>query len=170
MASYRLFLRPDIKYTGTLVDSGRTPLDISFSPTGDHLAVLYLSGHVELWNLRTRTEPGRGSPLDPIALYNFSIKEQLEIDGGLYARQVVILNRPSETENFKLAILCSQRSVDTVIVISINDTGVQCSETVTYPGKDGRLISSESMLYWQARYGEIFRGKYKPMYYISPSY
>lgn len=62
MCSHRLTLRPSSSSPQRTLS---TPSHLAFSSSEDVLAVLWETGYVELWNLRTRLEFGRGPVMAP---------------------------------------------------------------------------------------------------------
>ena len=72
MSSHQLSLNPT-----PLSPSRRrpTPIYTSFSPSEDIIAVLWESGHVELWDLHTRLGPGLGKVINPEQLWNGMIDQ-----------------------------------------------------------------------------------------------
>jgi elongator complex protein 1 len=67
MSSHQLTLRPSPSAPHRTLS---TPSHLAFSSSEDILAVLWETGYVELWNLRTRLEFGRGPVMAPELVWN----------------------------------------------------------------------------------------------------
>jgi elongator complex protein 1 len=133
----------------------RTPTHVSFSPTEDILAVLWMSGYIELWDLHTRIEPGRGKVMAP------SLTWSSNIDTILSHRQIVVTaGSPSTSERILAQVTalgsdCGGSDIVTVVELG-KDLSTQTYQT-KMPCRNGRLVSDENAA-WQAPDGQLFAG------------
>ncbi|OCH92072.1 IkappaB kinase complex IKAP component [Obba rivulosa] len=138
------------------------PVHISFSPLKDFLAVLWESGYIEVWDLQTRLEPGRGPAMAPSQVWmGLANPDGAEIGAlSLNYRQIVISASATAESLVSLAVLGSatdggEHDVVSVIVILPSGTVAQ-RRRVRTPELHGRLIPAEEGIIWQSSSGEIF--------------
>ncbi|EJD08171.1 IkappaB kinase complex, IKAP component [Fomitiporia mediterranea MF3/22] len=129
----------------------RTPVHVSFSPTGDHLAVLNHGGSVSLWDLRTRMEFGRGKALDPVLVCIFDLGSEV-----CQPRQICLQENPAAPKTFRISVLACESIADVAFVAVVADKVFQGQKEIEMPGKDGRLVYSTAGIYWQSSEGKIF--------------
>ncbi|OCB85125.1 IkappaB kinase complex, IKAP component [Sanghuangporus baumii] len=141
---------PMASYTLELYEA-QTPIHVAFSPIGDYLAVLQHSGMVTLWNLRTRIGFSRGKAVDPVQL----CMVELDLDGCL-PRQIVLHEKPSASETFRVSCLVSNGNEDAALIAIVEENVLRASKLIDLPGTDGRFAYSETGLYWQSSEGTIF--------------
>ena len=109
MSSHTLTLRPSPSAPQRTLS---TPSYISFSPSEDILAVLWETGYVELWNLCTRLEFGRGPVMTPELVWSGTldgarfreIRAWTNVPGGATARIAVLGTEDGGTD--VLQVLC----------------------------------------------------------------
>ena len=124
-----------------------TPTHASFSPTADILAVLWMSGYIELWDLHTRIEPGRGKVMAPTLTWSSNIGTILSY------RQIAVTAESTSTSERILAQVivlgsdCGGSDIVTVVELG-KDLSMQTYQ-VKMPHRNGRLVSDENAV-WQA--------------------
>ncbi|KAJ7935380.1 pol II transcription elongation factor [Mycena leptocephala] len=123
-----------------------TPVHASLSPSTDTLALLWESGYIELWSLRTRLTPGPAKIMDPCRTFAGVIGK-----GG--QRQIMLSMIPDIVH----VLGSAPEGYDVVTVVQIGKDTVESSTTVAMPFRNGRLILSEGeTLLWQAAGGQLF--------------
>lgn len=155
MSSYQLPLitpasKPDRQ------QHSRAPIHVSFSSSRDVLAVLHHQGLVQLWDLRTRLDPGRGKAIDPSKICDASLTNALT--EGSRARQVVLSSSKNEPDTLKVSILASDSEGDYILHFSVSHSTPSSPGVVRLPGASGRLLYSSFRTFWQSISGEIFEG------------
>lgn len=156
MSSYQLHIAHAKEY----------PVHCAFSYRNDLFAILWASGLVEVWKLRTRLGPGKGKVMDPIQVWEASITES----GQAEFRQITFVDGKSGGEHC-IAALASYRAdggCDAVILRScVPESGEPQGKnirTVDLPERNGRLVCSEDGLYWQSPTGSLFKGSCRLMF------
>ncbi|KAH9039879.1 IkappaB kinase complex IKAP component, partial [Lactarius pseudohatsudake] len=117
MSSYRLTLRPSPSAPQRTLS---TPSHLSFSPSEDILAVLWETGYVELWNLCTRLEFGRGPVMTPELAWSGTLHGArfreicawTDVPGGATARIAAVGAENGGTDVLQVLDI-RQESVDT---------------------------------------------------------
>ncbi|KAK7057777.1 polymerase II transcription elongation factor [Favolaschia claudopus] len=138
MSSYQLSLRS--------APTSSPPVHMSFSPSSDTLAVLWESGYLEVWDLKTRLTPGPGKIMDPFRTFAGIVGSD-----RIRQRQVVC---PPDTDVLHL-LGSSQDDEEVVSIVRLGDAQ-QCTE-VSMPSRRGRLIQNASTTpVWQNAVGHIF--------------
>ncbi|KIY46095.1 IkappaB kinase complex, IKAP component [Fistulina hepatica ATCC 64428] len=128
----------------------RTPAHLAFSPVSDLLAVLWENGCVELWDLHTRLENGRGKVIKPEKLSSEALDGE---DSAVRWRQVqLICNDASDVPRI-VALGTNANGID-MLASSIRGTSVRH----TLPGGHGRLSASLSDISWQSQSGALYNG------------
>ncbi|KAJ7072902.1 pol II transcription elongation factor [Mycena amicta] len=139
MSSFQLAL------TQVTPSSTRTPVHMTLSSVTETLALLWESGHIELWDLRTRITPGPSKIMDPTRGFSGEA-------GGRH-RQIVIPPRPGT-----VYLLSSGRHGHDLITVVPTVEG-EPTKTIELPASNGRLTPyskrSESVI-WQASVGGLF--------------
>ncbi|THH05467.1 hypothetical protein EW145_g4776 [Phellinidium pouzarii] len=145
---------PMASYTLPIVGHGaaRTPIHVAFSPTSDHLAVLNHFGQVKLWHLRTRTEFGRGKVFDPTLSCTIDLKSSL---CNREARLLCLWELSESSQTLRVACLACKPDTDSLIIMDVVNKSVQEPKIVDLPSKNGRLMNSDSGIYWQSPEGKI---------------
>ncbi|KAJ7750119.1 pol II transcription elongation factor [Mycena maculata] len=142
MSSHQLVLSPG---------QPRPPIHASLSPSTDTLALLWESGHLELWALRTRLTPGPGKIMDPSRTFFASV------GGGAVRQRQVVLSSAGVAQVLGTAV----DGHDYLAVLRINNDVVESSKDVELPSQNGRLVPSDGeALVWQASTGRLFEGEY----------
>jgi elongator complex protein 1 len=108
---------------------------------------------VELWDLRTRLEPGRSKAMDPKKVWEGFLGEE--------CRQVKLLSTTDQAQDrvdIKIAVLGSTHDgCDIITFTELEDWKAAAgSRPSRMPGHSGRLVDSDSTFVWQARDGELF--------------
>lgn len=134
------------------------PVHAAFSPSSDILAILWETGHIELTDLRTRLGPGKGKVMDPTPLWVGTVDQETVSSGGS-CRQVQLLigKEPDEQRITRLVVLGSN-TTDFVSVLSVENNIVVDQTKKILPQRNGRLLTSNNKILWQAPDGEIFTG------------
>ncbi len=118
---------------------------------------LWETGYIELTDLHTRLGPGPGKVMDPVKLWTgYTVENQT----NKAYRQILALVS-EEPSLLWLAVLGSENKPDGKDVISLvvlKENEVQGRSEVVLPQRNGRLIPSDDLLFWQAPDGEIFAG------------
>ncbi|KAJ7478610.1 pol II transcription elongation factor [Mycena galericulata] len=141
MSSHQLVL-PPVQSLPT-----RTPIHASLSPSTDTLALLWESGHLEIWSLRTRLTGGPGKIMDPTQTFSGSVGA-----GDLRLRQVV----QSSVDVFHV-LGSTVEGNDIITVLHLSDHTMESAKTVKLPYENGRLIPSDGKeLVWQSSGGRLF--------------
>jgi elongator complex protein 1 len=151
MSSYQL----SVPSLGVLTSKDkRVPMNASFSPPKDLLAVLWESGYVELYDLHTRAEPGRRKVMAPTLTWNGNI-------GAVPScRQVTITAGAFEEPLTRISVLGSDHGgVDIVTVVELGKESSVKTHEIKMPQCNGRLVASDGIVLWQAPDGRIFEGE-----------
>jgi elongator complex protein 1 len=148
MSSYQLS-------AGVLTPVGkRVPMNASFSPPEDVLAVLWESGYVELYDLHTRVEPGRKKVMAPTLTWNGNIGTVPS------CRQVTVTAGAFEESLARISVLGSDHGgVDVVTVVELEKESSVNTREIKMPHCNGRLVASDGIVLWQAPDGQIFEGE-----------
>lgn len=130
------------------------PVHISFSSAQDILGVLWESGRIELWDLHTRLESGRGKVMGPILTWSGTVEPS--------KRQIAVTTSGAlipEKSLARVTILGSDlQGSDVVEVIEILSDLTAKNHSIVMPSQGGRLVSSDDAIYWQASNGAIYQG------------
>jgi len=151
MSSYQL----SIPSSDTLTSADkRVPVHASFSHTEDILAVLWESGYVEIWDLHTRIELGRGKVMEPTLTWKGNIGRVPS------SRQVAVTAGAIEGPLARITMLGSDHGgVDIVTVVELEkDSSVKIHE-IKMLHRNGCLVASDETAVWQAPDGQIFEGE-----------
>jgi hypothetical protein len=121
------------------------PIHACFSPSTDFLALLWESGYSESWNLHIRLpSTTKAEIMDPKLEYSHAI------NSGRCFRQI------SFFQGGQVAILGQTgQNLDVVYVRHDGDRVIP----VILPGKNGRLVTADKALIWQATDGQIFESE-----------
>ncbi|KAJ7630747.1 pol II transcription elongation factor [Roridomyces roridus] len=122
----------------------RTPIHASLSPLADTLALLWETGHLELWDLHTRLVPGPGKAMDPSQV----LSRSLGTDGACY-RQVLV------SQSGAIHLLGSTANGHDVVTTVCKDD--VSSQTAEMPSQNGRLVMVDgALVVWQTSAGQLF--------------
>lgn len=160
MSAYQLSLaeHPSPASSAVPVNQCRTPIHASFSSARDVLAVLWESGRVELWDLHTRIGPGRGRVMEPNKMWAGLISE----DPAGESRQVTLWtasDQASDGLTARIVVLGSEREgCDILAILELEMEKVVHGYSVRMPGRNGRLVTSDEDVVWQAPDGKLFDG------------
>ncbi|KAI0253762.1 IKI3 family-domain-containing protein [Lactifluus subvellereus] len=133
MSSHRLTLRPSPSAPFRTLS---TPCHLAFSPTEDTLALLWETGYVELWNLHTRLEFGRGSIITPDRLWSGSLP-------GEQFREISMWTKASGSTIARIAALCFGRSgTDVLQVFEIEAESITDETVVVH--RNGKVHEYDS--------------------------
>ncbi|KZT69682.1 IkappaB kinase complex, IKAP component [Daedalea quercina L-15889] len=140
------------------------PAHAAFGPAHDVLALLWESGHVELYDLHTRVGPGRGKVMTPEKQWAGDLSRGTDADVARSCSQVVVLkdSRSDAVEQrgyARLAVLMATRvcpTTDVACMVTLLPGGQTDVFEVELPSRGGRLLSSDDRVLWQAPLGDIF--------------
>lgn len=134
MSSHRLTLRPPSSPPqGTL----STPSHLAFSSSDDVLAVLWETGYVELWNLGTMLEFGRGPVMTPEPLWSGTL------DGARFREICAWTNVPGGATARIAALGTENGGTDVLQVLDIRHEGTDAMKVSPLESLGWRLASTE---------------------------
>ena len=142
------------------------PVHLSFSSVQDILGVLWESGRIELWDLHTRLESGRGKVMAPILIWSGQVeplKRQISVttSGALVPEESLA----------RVTILGSGLyGRDMVEVVEILSDLTTKHYTILMPSQGGRLVPSDGFIYWEAVNGAIYQGTQSPFFKLLIAY
>ncbi|KAJ7099343.1 pol II transcription elongation factor [Mycena belliarum] len=146
MASHQLTLSP----------ARPPPIHAGLSPLTDTLALLWESGHLELWTLRTRLSPGPAKIMDPLRTFAAVVG-----DAALSQRQVILHSTPDTVR----LLGSNLQGRDIVSVVQSGKDTV----TIEMPSQNGRLLKCDGeTIVWQASDGRIFEVDYSAPVHAFP--
>ncbi|KAF8339341.1 pol II transcription elongation factor [Amanita rubescens] len=137
MSSHQLSLALDLSVISSACVS-RIPVYASFSSEADHLAILWETGYIEYWDLKTRLGPGPGKVMDPVKIWSGVI-------GGDVRSWRQILVRSLE-EHFVIYAIGASQEVNIIATVKVDKDGTVDSS---------RLISVHPVIAVQDSKGEI---------------
>ncbi|KAJ7799963.1 pol II transcription elongation factor [Mycena olivaceomarginata] len=123
------------------------PVHASLSSLSDILALVWESGYLELWSLRTRLGPGPGKFMDPSRTFAGVVGK-----GGLGHRQVML---PIAAGTVYL-LGTSPEGHDVVSIVRLDKDDTTSSTEVAFPSQNGRLVQSAGTPIWQSASGGLF--------------
>jgi elongator complex protein 1 len=137
---------------------GSTPVHVALSSERDVLAVLYETGHISLWELRTRLGPGSGKVVDPNLVWEGEIPNTSGRASTSW-RQITI---KASGDDWKIAILGSASDGEIVKSIIIPPREDYNEQEFILPSRNGRLVagSENDTVWWEGSSGEINAGSY----------
>jgi elongator complex protein 1 len=134
MSSHRLTLRPSPSAPPRTLS---TPCHLAFSPTEDIIAVLWESGYIELWNLHTRLEFGRGPVLTPDRLWCGSL-------GSAQFREISVrTNAPGNTIARIAALGFEKSGTDVLQILDIEVENINALQVPTLGSLGWRLAITD---------------------------
>jgi elongator complex protein 1 len=135
-------------------DGSRTPIHASFSAMSDTLAVLWESGYVELWSLRTWLEGGRGKAMDPSRLWSGFVDSS-----PINSRKQILLSSSDATgASSTLVVLSSGQENDVVTIVELDSYAtVRSSSNVNLSHRNCRLVTTHEQVVCQVPTGDILR-------------
>ncbi|PSS32243.1 hypothetical protein PHLCEN_2v2012 [Hermanssonia centrifuga] len=114
-------------------------------------------GYVALTDLHTRIGPGPGKALNPVKLWTGYAVENETNNGD---RQILALVS-EDVPLLRLAVENKPGGKDVISFVVLQENEVQGRSEVVLPQRNGRLIPSDDLLFWQAPDGEIFAVDFK---------
>ena len=133
------------------------PVHLSFSSAQDILGVLWESGRIELWDLHTRLESGRGKVMAPILIWSGQVEPS--------KRQITVTTSVALDSLARVTILGSGLyGRDMVEVVEILSDLTTKHYTILMPSQGGRLVPSDGFIYWEAVNGAIYQGTQSPFF------
>jgi elongator complex protein 1 len=130
MASHRLTLRPSPSAPCRTLS---TPSHVAFSSREDILAALWETGYLELWNLNTRLEFGRGPVMMPDRLWSGSL------DSAQF-REISVRTNASGDNITRISALGFEKSgTDVLHVLDIEGESINAPEVPTLGSLGWRL-------------------------------
>lgn len=165
MSSHQLTVPSSVSNTAPTL---QTPIHASFSTNGDDLALLWESGYVELWDLHSRLEPGCGKIMAPTLTWSDNLKA-----GSRYIQIAVstFTHRADDQNWAELHVLCSNRQGQDVLIslkLRFGKSATQDLSSLALSSRNGRLVSSDKEVVWQAIDGQIFKGTQNRNYPSAP--
>lgn len=132
-----------------LLSPSRIPIDMAFSSLSDTLAVLWESGYVELWSLKTRLQGGREKVMDPTLTWTGQVGEG--------ARQIQLSSSAATDATSSLSVLRSGQDSDTLTLLVDLDTE-SSGEFINVPleERNCRLVVAEGHFPFQSPNGAIY--------------
>jgi elongator complex protein 1 len=125
---------------------------VSFSDKEDILALLWESGLIQVWDLKTKISPRPGKAMEPVQLWEGPINDEQ----SLSFRRITVSSTGVGT--LSLAALGSSSSgPDVLVMADINDGDLQGRKVVNLPGRNGDLVLND-LCSWKNLDGELFRG------------
>lgn len=170
MCSHTLELTPSTPYPEGKSLRIVIPTHAALSSEQDVFALLWDSGRVEIYDLHTRIEPGRGKVLEPEKLWTDNNGYEVKSETVRSYSQVIVLrgrNTTIEGEcqgHVYFAILGADMvhaTPDVVCVAKIRSGQQTDAFEVQLPARNGRLISSDQAI-WQAPSGDLFESTSLP--------
>ncbi|KAG6878289.1 hypothetical protein C0992_008296 [Termitomyces sp. T32_za158] len=135
------------------LSSHRSPIHASFSAASDTLAVLWESGFVELWALRTRLHGGRGKAVDPARAWSGSL------EGVKNAREIRLVCSGGQRDSSTISVLWTDYRKDYVTSLQIEGTTAKESTTTALPSVNSRFVGGGRDVTCQGPSGEIHQCK-----------
>lgn len=158
MSSHQLVLSPHNIANLPSKSPYLSPIHASFASETDTLAVLWESSRIELWDLHTRLEPGRGKAMAPEMIWS----GEMDSASSSSSRQINVTTAPLNTSPELLAQIVVLRSLgqgsDAVTIVDIAKDLSTKSYDVAMFSRNGRLLSSNDIIAWQAPNGQIYAG------------
>jgi elongator complex protein 1 len=134
ISSHKLTLRPSPSAPSRTLS---TPCHLAFSPTDDIIAVLWESGYVELWDLHTRLEFGRGPVLTPDRLWSGSL-------GSAQFREISVRTNALGNTIARIAALGFEKSRSDVLqILDIEAEKINALEVPTLESLGWRLAITD---------------------------
>lgn len=144
MSSHQLSLDPDLS-----ISVSRIPAHANFSSETDLLAILWETGYIEYWDLKTRLVPGPGKVMDPVKIWSGAI-------GGDVRSWRQVFVRSLEEHLVIYAIGASQEG-DVIAAVKVDKDGAVNVQQRKLPMmQSSRLISVYPTIAVQNSKGEIY--------------
>ncbi|TFY59586.1 hypothetical protein EVJ58_g5682 [Rhodofomes roseus] len=167
MCAFSLGLSPSTPSEPPASKNPRTavPIHAAFGAEQDVLGVLWESGRVEVYDLHIRIGPGRGKVVSPEKLWAGDVKGVIEPNTSRSYRQIVVLgasnvgNTEEGGKSARLAVLGADTAAstpDVVRVATLTPDGLVDEFELELPSRNGRLLSADDLVLWQAPLGDIF--------------
>jgi elongator complex protein 1 len=135
-------------------ERSRTPIHASFSALSDTLAVLWESGYVELWALKTRLEGGRGKIMDPSRSWSGFVNSTSVRN----CRQILLSSSDATGTWTTVAVLSSEREHDVITIVELDSyETVRSSSNVELSYRNCRLVVTDKQIVCQGPTGAILR-------------
>ena len=147
------------------------PTHAAFGSEQDVFALLWESGHVEIYDLHTRIGPGRGKIMQPEKLWAGNIGHKITTEAVRSYTQMVVLRTGSTVPaeegkgSIRIAVLAAdmvKATPDVVCIVTIRPECQADAFEVGLPSRNGRLLSSDEQVIWQAPLGDIFQSMSPP--------
>jgi elongator complex protein 1 len=130
MCSHRLTLR---RSPSAPARTSQTPCYVTFSPEEDVLAALWETGHVELWDLHTQLEFGRGPVMTPDLIWSSPL------EGARFREMSVSTNTSGSTIGRIAALGLESNGTDVLLVLDIDQNGSRALEVPSLGSLGWRL-------------------------------
>jgi elongator complex protein 1 len=111
----------------------QTPCYVTFSPEEDILAALWETGYVELWNLQTQLEFGRGPVMTPDLIWSGLL------EGARFREFSVSTNTSGSTIGRIAALGFESNGIDVLQVLDIDQNGIKALEVPSLGSLGWRL-------------------------------
>ncbi|KAI0752776.1 IkappaB kinase complex IKAP component [Daedaleopsis nitida] len=154
MSSHVLPVKPPGGPLSSSLQRSFAPVHAAHASHADLLAILWESGVLEIFDLKTRLGPGRGTVANPVSVWAGAITESALKN----YRQIVFDHEANEQGRIRLAVLASDSSQDmndVVHVVEIVGQDKTVSE-ISLPARNGRLVAAAGS-YWQAPDGRLYQ-------------
>lgn len=146
MSSHRLTLCPSPSAPQRTLS---TPSHLSFSSSEDILAVLWETGYVELWNLCTRLESGRGPVMTPELVWSGTL------DGARFREICAWTNVPGGATARIAALGTGNGGTDVLRILDIRHERTDAPEAPPLGSLGWRLAITEGPVVVH-RYGKVY--------------
>lgn len=144
------------------IERSRTPIHASFSLLSDTLAVLWESGYIEIWSLKTRLEGGRGKIMDPSQVWSGFVNCPLAREH----KQLLLSSSDASGTWSTLTVLSSGRENDIISIVDLDNYDSIRTSVVELPHCNCRLIATDTETMVQGPNGEILRCLCRPHEHI----
>lgn len=143
----------------------------AFGLEQDVFALLWESGRVEIYDLHTRIGPGRGKVMEPEKLWTGNIGHEITTDAVRSYTQIVVLRAGSTVPaeegkgSIRIAVLAAdmvKATPDVACIMTIRPDRQADAFEVGLPSRNGRLLSSDEQVIWQAPLGDMFQSMSQP--------
>ncbi|KAI0669554.1 IkappaB kinase complex IKAP component [Trametes maxima] len=149
MAAHTLAVQLPPELQPSLPIRAPVPAHAAFASASDLLAILYETGVLQVFDLKTRLGPGRSKIMDPSLVWS-----------GLLPKRTyrhVAFAASGTGEDIRIAALGSDPRSDAVDVVAVIDVSGNESKTteIAFNAQNGRLVPSQGIV-WEAPDGRIY--------------
>jgi elongator complex protein 1 len=150
MSSYQLALSPEFPRSLSLT----VPIHVTFSLENDDLAILWESGHFEIWTLHMRLAPGSAKILNPTKILSFA---QTQKESGVRWRQILLRSNGASGKSFTVTMLGTGPGdqSDIVAVPTVEEGVITGTINLRLPYRNCRLVTGSATDMYQTPDGEL---------------